>query len=95
MKKIRLNIYVGDPVIRKQVKTASARHDISVSEYCLQAIVEKLAQDHGALPEDNGYRLAAAIEKAKQFQKKTFAGRTFSVSSTTLIAQARKERAGR
>ena len=92
MKKARLNIYVDDPIIRKQVKTVAARHDVSVSEYCLRAITESLASEE-ALPDGN--LLAKAIEKARRFQKKAFAGRRFSVSSANLIAQARRERMGR
>lgn len=92
MKKARLNIYVGDPTVRKQVKTAAAKQDISVSDYCLQAIVGKLAEEGEGLPERNGRPLSKAIQKARRFQQKAFSGRTFSVSSATLIAQARRER---
>lgn len=42
----------------------------------------------------NSQVLTSAIKKARQFQEKAFAGRAFSVNSATLIAQARKERAG-
>jgi len=38
MSKVRLNIYVVDPAIRKHVKTAAAQHDMTVSGYCLQAM---------------------------------------------------------
>ena len=93
MKKTRLNIHVDDPVIRKQVKTAAARHDVSVSEYCLRAVKEKLAGEDEAMPKESS--LSRAVERARRFQKKAFAGRTFSVNSATLIAQARRERAGK
>jgi len=79
-KSIRLNIYVDDPFIRKQVKTAAARQDVSVSKYCLKAITEKLGRGDEILPEED--RLFKAIKKARLFQKKAFAGRRFSVSST-------------
>ena len=92
MKKARLNIYVEDPIIRKHVETAAARHDVSVSEYCLKAIIERLASEE---PFPDGNPLAKAIEKARKFQKKAFAGRTLSVSSATLIAQTRRERLGK
>lgn len=41
----RLNIYVPDPTIRRQVKAAAAKRDLSVSEYCLQAITNQLVRD--------------------------------------------------
>jgi hypothetical protein len=92
VKKARLNIYVDNPMIRKQVKTVAARRDISVSEYCLKAIAEKLA---GEEPLPDRSLLAKAVGKARRFQRKAFAGRTFSVSSANLIAQVRRERARR
>ena len=42
---VRINIYVDDSAIRKEVKLAAALRDISVSEYCLAAIREKLARE--------------------------------------------------
>ncbi len=89
-KSIRLNIYVDDPFIRRQVKTEAARQDVSVSEYCLKAITEKLDRGDETPPEES--RLFKAIKKARLFQKKAFAGRRFSVSSAALIARARSER---
>ena len=42
---VRLNIYVHDPLIRRRIKTVAAQKDISVSEYCLQAITDQLARE--------------------------------------------------
>ncbi len=93
MSKVRLNIYVNDPAIRKQVKTAAAKHDLSVSDYCLQAIVSRLAEEDEIPLRGKGHPLARAVKKARRFQAKAFPGRVLSVSSAALIAQARKERA--
>ncbi len=89
---LRLNIYINDPTIRRQVKTAAAKQDISVSEYCLRAITLQLIKD-GERPrkEDSGF-LKAAIEKAHRFQAETFGGRVFSISSADLIREARENR---
>ena len=88
----RLNIYVHDPLIRRRIKIAAAQKDISVSEYCLQAITDQLAREAEMGLERNDFSLEAALEKAKRFQAKTFGGRSFRVSSGDLIREARKER---
>lgn len=93
MGKVRLNIYVDDPAIRKKVKMAAAKHDLSVSDYCLQAIVSRLTKEGEIPSRGKGHPLAKAVEKARRFQAKAFPGRVLSVSSAALIAQARKERA--
>jgi plasmid stability protein len=41
----RLNIYLPDPEVRRRVKVAAARRDLSVSEYCVRAILRQLAED--------------------------------------------------
>jgi post-segregation antitoxin (ccd killing protein) len=89
---VRLNIYVHDPLIRRRIKTAAAQKDISVSEYCLQAIAEQLAREAEIGLKKNDISLETALEKAKRFQAKTFGGRSFRVSSGDLIREARKER---
>ena len=89
---VRLNIYVHDPLIRRRIKTVAAQKDISVSEYCLQAITDQLAREAEMGLKRNDISLGTALEKAKRFQAKTFGGRVFRVSSGDLIREARKER---
>ncbi len=89
---IRLNIYVHEPGIRRQVKTAAARQDISVSEYCLRAITNQLIKDEEKLPEKTASLLKTATEKARTFHAKTFGKQVFVVSSADLIKEARESR---
>jgi hypothetical protein len=89
---LRLNIYVNDPAIRRQVKTAAAKQDISISEYCLRAITLQLMRDGERPRKEAPDFLKAAIEKAHRFQAETFGGRIFSVSSADLIREARENR---
>ena len=89
---LRLNIYVNDPEVRRHVKTAAAKQDVSVSEYCLRAITLQLMRD-GEKPRKGGPNfLKAAIEKAHRFQTETFGGQVFSISSSDLIREARENR---
>ncbi len=89
---VRINIYVHDPGIRRQIKAVAAQKDLSVSEYCLQAIEGQLAKEQQP-PEEVGMRtLKRAVEKARKFHTKRFGKRVFSVNSADLIREAREER---
>lgn len=89
---VRINIYVHDPGIRRKIKTVAAQKDLSVSEYCLQAIEGQLAKEQQS-PEETGMRiLNKAVERARRFHTKHFGGRVFSVNSADLIREAREER---
>ena len=89
---IRLNIYVHDPGIRRQVKAAAARKDISVSEYCLRAITDQLVKEGEIFHKKGPSLLRTAAEKARAFHSKTFGKRVFVVSSAELIREARESR---
>jgi hypothetical protein len=89
---VRINIYVHDPLIRRQIKTAAAQKDISISEYCLRAISDQLVREAEIDPKRKATSLEAALEKARRFQSETFGGRVFRVSSADLIREARKGR---
>ncbi len=88
---VRLNIYVHDPGIRRQIKAMAAQKDISVSEYCLQAITHQLAKEQ-EMGREGKSSLKAAVKKANKFRIKTFKGRTFAVSSADLIRETRENR---
>ena len=61
----RLNIYIKDPTIHRQVKTAGAKKDSPVSEYCLRAITVQLIKDGERPHKEGANSLKAAIEKAQ------------------------------
>jgi hypothetical protein len=90
----RLNIYLPDQAVRRQVKTAAAKHDMSVSEYCVQAIASQLAQDQELPKQEGASSLLAAVRRARRFQQRVFHGRRFTVSSAELIREARAKRSG-
>ena|SRR5713101_6155570 len=88
----RLNIYVPDPGVRRQVKMAAAKRDLSVSEYCLRAITTQLLTDGERVDAGRSRLGRAAVDRARRFQAETFKGRVFSVSSADLIRDARERR---
>jgi hypothetical protein len=89
---VRINIYVHDPGIRRQIKAVAAQKDLSVSEYCLQAIEGELAKEQQSFVEAGTRTLKRAVEKARKFHTKHFGKRVFSVNSAELIREAREER---
>lgn len=92
----RLNIYMPDTVIRRQVKATAAEQGVSVSEYCVRAIARQLERDHGALESPEiGPQSISPVEHARAFQKEAFQGRRFSVSSADLIRESREADAPR
>jgi hypothetical protein len=89
----RINIYVPDPAVRRLVKAAAAKRDLSVSDYCLQAITAQLVRDgeKGAV-EAGATTARTAVARARRFQAQTFKGRQFQVSSASLIREGRPTR---
>jgi hypothetical protein len=87
----RVNIYLPDQDLRRHIKTAAAKKDLSVSEYCLRAITAQLIRDNERPSVRNHRnRLGMAVEAARRFQAQTFAERVFTVSSADLIRNARE-----
>jgi hypothetical protein len=90
---VRINIYVPNPVVRRQVKAAAAQRDLSISDYCLRAITAQLVRDGERGAMDRGTTAArAAVARARRFQAQTFKGRRFRVSSVSLIRESRATR---
>lgn len=85
MGKARINIYVDDPEIRKLVRREAAEQDLSISEFCLEAIRSRLR-------EHPSRSLSKAIEKARRFRARAFPDKTFSVRSADLIRESRSQR---
>ena len=90
---VRLNIYVHDPDLRRQIKEMTARKDGSISDYCLRAIKTQLLQDQKADHEEEN-SLKKAVKKARLFQE-TFGGRTFAIRSADLIRETREDRSAK
>lgn len=88
----RVNIYLPNGAIRRQIKTAAARQDVSVSEYCLRAITTQLVKDGERPPGPARGRREATVAAARRFQTEAFAGRVFTMSSADLIREAREDR---
>lgn len=85
----RLNIYVSRELWR-QVKQAAARLDLSVSEYCAQAIETRLGLEEGEDMRVEKDRRGAAVLAARRFRAAHFGESTFRVSTAELLRAARE-----
>jgi len=85
---VRLNIYLPDQVTRRRIKLMAAERNLTLSQFCLQAVQAQLSMGDNA--PDLESRLSRAVDRARNFQRKTFAGKVFQVNSADLIRQARR-----
>lgn len=87
----RLNIYVSREFWRR-VKQAAAVRDLSVSEYCAEAIEARLEAEDS--PAASTVR-TDAVAAARRFREAHFGRTTFAVSTAELLRAAREEDADR
>lgn len=85
---VRLNIYLPDQFTRRRIKLMAAERNLTLSKFCLQAVQAQLSKGDNA-PELES-RLSQAVERARNFQRKTFGGKVFQVNSADLIRQTRR-----
>ena len=86
----RLEIYLPDEQVRRRVKLAAAAHDLKLSEYCYEAILERLEQDE----EQSWGNWQNQVEELRAWQLQVRAklkGRTIP-DSAEIIRQLRAER---
>jgi len=65
---VRVNIYLDDPVLKRQIKVAAANQGISLSAYCVDAIREKLTRARSraiATSELQQKETAAALDRLR------------------------------
>lgn len=86
----RLEIYLPDEEVRRRVKLAAAAHDVKLSEYCYQAILERLEQDE----EQSWGNWQKEVEELRAWQQQVrvkLKGRRIP-DSAGIIRNLRKER---
>ena len=85
---VRLNIYVHDPDLRRQIKEMTARKEVSISDYCLRAIKTQLLQEQKTEHEEENV-LKKAVKKAQLFQE-TFGAEPLPFALRTLSVKPEK-----
>lgn len=61
-----IDVYVHEPDIRRRVKLAAAQHHMRIQEWCLQVIVERLAEEELLAPESTATGDVPAMLRALQ-----------------------------
>lgn len=91
-KKTRLDITLENEELKSQVREAAAKHGKSMSSYCVEAVVEKLARDNKLV--DKGKLNAEEIERRKailaRIDKRREEIGPIGTSVTELIKEGRK-----
>lgn len=79
------------PDLQKRIKIAAASKGITMREYSLSAIVDRLNRDElqTVVP---GHFSQESVKKARDLQKRIFGSRRLADESVELIRQSRKER---
>lgn len=86
----RLNIYLDSEDILERVKIGAAKRRTTLSEYCLEAVRERLARD-GLVKLTPGEQRAKLRRAAAELDRlRTVVGR-IGVPVTELISQGRRE----
>lgn len=92
MKKARLGIYLDDDEIKKQIKIASVKHGVSITDYCVEAIEERLIKDgeisiaKRKFRKTNGDKLAH-LERMERLRKEIG---PIGVSASQLVKEGRR-----
>ena len=88
----RLEVYLPNEQVRRRVKMVAASQDKKVSDYCLDAILERLEHDEGHAAA--GPVTLAAELRAWQQQLRTRLGAKRIPESSGVIRRLRKDRVG-
>lgn len=88
-KRRRLNIYLDDPEIKRQIKMAAAKRDVSISEYCLWALKRQLIKDGERIPQENEiHKIREVVSTAMDHLRKEIG--PIDIPVTELIKEGRR-----
>jgi hypothetical protein len=86
-KRARLSIHIEDSSIKDKIETAPAKRDMSIKDYCLEAITRQLQRD-GELPGDEEAMRRARALADRMDQRRGEIG-AIGVSVSELIKEGR------
>jgi uncharacterized protein (DUF1778 family) len=96
MKKKRIQVY-ADPVTKRRIELAAARRDIPVTQYCLEAIQQKLAEEDMLERETIEIPIKQAVDEdliagLRALREKILRRRGGKLISPDIVEQVREER---
>jgi uncharacterized protein (DUF1778 family) len=96
MNKKRIQVY-ADPETKRRIELAAARRDIPVTQYCLEAIHQKLAEDDLLMRETVEIPIKQTkdedlIANLRALREKILVSRGGKLISLDIVEQVREER---
>ena len=99
MQKKRIQVYT-DPETKRRIELAAAKQNLAVTEYCLEAIKERLAEDDVLERERieipikpiEGEDLIAELRKLRKAILAERGGKPLDIDIAELVSQMRQER---
>ncbi|NPV69247.1 MAG: hypothetical protein HPY55_01200 [Firmicutes bacterium] len=80
----KLSIYIDDAELRRRAKVAAARRDMSLSQFCEEAVREKIDLEEGV------DRIAGAIRAAQRMDERRARIGRLGLSARDLIDEGRR-----
>jgi len=86
-RKARLGLYLEDEEVKKQIKVAAARRGTTATDYCTQAIEERLIRDGERKARGEDESKAAFLSRMDEFRQKIG---PIGASTTEIIEEGRR-----
>jgi hypothetical protein len=68
-KKARLGLYLEDEEIKRQIKVAAAKRGMTATDYCAQAIEERLMKDGERKTQNESHEKAAFLSRMDKLRQ--------------------------
>ena len=86
-KKARLGLYLEDEEVKKQIKVAAAKRGITATDYCAQAIEERLIRDGERSAKDRGKDEVALLSRMDKLRQEIG---PIGISTAELVEEGRR-----
>ena len=86
-KKARLGLYLEDEGIKRQIKVAAAKRGMTATDYCAQAIEERLTRDGERSTKNEAQNKAALLSRMDKLRQEIG---PIGISTAELVKQGRR-----
>lgn len=86
-KKARLGLYLKNEETKKQIKVAAAKRGMTTTDYCAQAIEERLIRDGERCAKDEGEDRAALLSRIDKLRQEIGA---IGIPTAELVQEGRR-----
>ena len=86
-KKTRLGLYLEDEEVKKQIKVAAAKRGMTVTDYCAQAIEDRLIRDGEKSIKDRSKNKIAFLSRMDKLREEIG---SIGISTSELVEEGRR-----